>query len=108
MRLKSCNPRGLLFFIIFVLNVFCLSAETKKVKYGYFALGNYYKVENNTLTSYDSSYLDLISKYTDYEFEYVDCKTWDNAIALLEEHKIDLIGTMQWNMERELDRKSVV
>lgn len=77
-------------------------AADKVVRVAYFDLGDYYrKTADGELDSYDSAYLDMVSNYTGYQFEYVDCKTWDNALTMLENHEIDLVGTMQWNMERE-------
>ncbi|MDD3184514.1 MAG: ATP-binding protein [Anaerostipes sp.] len=87
--------------IPFFFHVDCKAAQ-QIVKVGYFDLGSYYQKQGNKLVkSYDKAYLEEIGKYTGMKFEYVDCKTWNQAINMLEAHEIDLLGTMQWTRERE-------
>ena len=72
------------------------------VKVGYFDLGSYYTVlEDGTVDSYDAAFLNEIARNTGLTFEYVDCKTWNQALEMLEAHEIDLLGTMQWTEARE-------
>lgn len=83
----------------------CYAADndSNTVKVAYFDMGVYYKVENGVSQSYDRAYLDKVSEYTDLEFEYVDCGTWKQALEMLKNHEVDLVGTTQWNAEREED-----
>lgn len=90
--------------ILSIMHVSVLAADTKKevVRVGYFDLGEYYKADTEgNVTSYDADFLSEISHYTNYTFEYVECSTWNNALDMLNAHKIDLIGTMQWTVDRE-------
>ena len=96
------------FFVCLILflgiSFSCQASEFsgKTVRVAYFDLGSYYQMqENGNMESYDKAYLDMISKYTGISFEYVDCKTWNQALEMLENHEIDLVGTMQWTQERE-------
>ena len=34
------------------------------------------------------------------QYEFVDCGTWQNAVKMLQNHQIDLVGTMQTSDER--------
>ena len=106
-----CNLTGIGLFVLAVAAaaaiptaaVRCQAAEEKtEVRFAYFDLGDYYQVnDEGALDSLDSAYLDEISQYTDLKFTYVDCGTWENAISMLEQHEVDLVGTMQWTAERE-------
>ena len=106
--MKKIGKRVLYFGIAIILSVllyvpaFARDKERETVKVAYFDLGNYYQVNSNgKVKSYDSAWLDMISQYTGLTFEYVNCGTWDKALSMLENHEIDLIGTMQWTQERE-------
>lgn len=75
--------------------------ENSVIKVAYFDMGDYYKIgQDGMVESYDKAYLDKISEYTGLQFEYIDCQTWDNALVMLNEHKVDLVGTMQYTFER--------
>ncbi|MDD2972920.1 MAG: ATP-binding protein, partial [Lachnospiraceae bacterium] len=76
--------------------------EEETVKVAYFDVGDYYQEqEDGSMKSYDAAYLDMISKYTGLKFSYVNCHTWDQALEMMRNHEIDLVGTMQWTQERE-------
>lgn len=77
-------------------------SQREVIKVGYYNIDNYYYVdEDDNLISLDVDYLNKISEYTNYSFVYVDCKTWENALNMLSNHEIDLLGTMQRSLERE-------
>ena len=96
-----------LFFGVLILAALaaipCYADEEKtEVRVAYFDLSDYFQVRSDgTIDSLDSAYLDAVSEYTDLKFSYVDCGTWDNALKMLENHEVDLVGTMQWTKERE-------
>lgn len=78
------------------------AAQNSVVRVAYFDLSDYYTVqEDGSVDSYDAAYLSMIAEYTGLEFTYVECGTWDNALKMMENHEIDLVGTMQWTQERE-------
>ncbi|MDO5576711.1 MAG: transporter substrate-binding domain-containing protein [Fibrobacter sp.] len=82
----------------------CYATESnrKTVRVAYFSIGEYYQTDSDgTLLSYDVDYLNQISKCSDFDFEYIDCGTWENALHMLENHQVDLVGTAQWTEERE-------
>lgn len=94
-------------FIFFFLLQFILHANEnsplpRTIKIAYFDLGNYYKVdESGQVDSFDRAYLKMISEYSVLNFQFVNCDNWNKAINMLENHEIDLVGTMQWSQERE-------
>ncbi|MDD3277491.1 MAG: ATP-binding protein [Lachnospiraceae bacterium] len=79
-------------------------SQSQVVRVGYFDLGSYYTVlEDGTVDSYDTAFLNEISRNTGLTFTYVNCGTWQQATAMLEAHEIDLLGNMQWTEAREDD-----
>ncbi|MDD3490345.1 MAG: transporter substrate-binding domain-containing protein [Paludibacter sp.] len=106
--MKTKIIRSLFFFFSFMMALqFCIlcfaseETENKKVKVAYFDFGDYYIEENGIVKSYDRDYLNKVEEYSDLEFEYVDCGTWNNALAMLNNKEVDLVGTGQWTAERE-------
>ena len=88
--------------IITHVPVYAADAKREVIRVGYFDLGTYYQADTEgKVTSYDAAFLSEISHYTNYTFEYVDCGTWNQALDMLNAHEIDLVGTMQWTMDRE-------
>lgn len=83
------------------LTAYASAADKTVVKVGYFYLADYYQIVDGEVDSYDSSYLEKIEEYSNVCFEYVDCGTWSDALTMLRNHEIDLVGTMQKSKERE-------
>lgn len=103
-NIKLKGEISLIFFFILSISSFASENNTQIIKYGYFDLGSYYKTDQNgNIDSYDSSFLTMIEEYIPYKFIYINCGTWNNAIKMLKNHEIDLVGTMQWTKEREND-----
>lgn len=71
------------------------------VKVAFFPMEGYHeKTESGDWTGMDVEYLDSLRKYTDWNFEYVECGSWDEALRLVAEHKVDLVGSAQYSAER--------
>lgn len=109
-RIGWSSFRGILFCILCVLcmQVTCNAKENqelqegKEIRVGYFNLSDYYQLdEDGEVGGMDAAYLSKISQYSNLSFTYVDCGTWANELKVLENHEIDLLGTMQWSKERE-------
>lgn len=96
--------------LCFVLMV-CLSggfaadtvhAEGKRtVKVAFFPMSGYNeKDEDGNPTGMDVEYLNEVCIYANWEIEFVDCDSWDEALQLLKDKKVDLVGTAQYSAER--------
>lgn len=75
--------------------------EKRVVKVAFFPMGGYHeKKEDGSLTGMDVEYLDSLGKYADWDIEFVECASWDEALKLLSEQKVDLVGSAQYSAER--------
>ena len=104
MKLKLCCAAILSVLVLTICVLPCFAAEESRqtVRVGYFELGDFYLMdENGNVAGYEADYLAEISKYCNLDFEYVECKDWDDAQQKLQSHEIDLLGTMQRSKERE-------
>ena len=48
----------------------------------------------------DVQYLKALCEFANWKIEYVECDSWDAALALLAEKKVDLVGSAQFSEER--------
>lgn len=109
--MKIMKDRQRISVFLCVILVMCLMlgmcsatvfAKSKKiVKVAFFPMEGYHeKDENGCFSGMDAEYLESLCKYTDWEIEFVECESWDEALKLLSEHKIDLVGSAQYSAER--------
>lgn len=77
-------------------------AKNKRVvKVAFFPMEGYHeKLEGGILAGMDVDYLESLSKYADWEINFVECDSWDEALRLLSEKQVDLVGTAQYSAER--------
>lgn len=74
--------------------------QRKTIKVGYFDYSSFIdKDENGNFTGYGVEYLDEISKYTNWDYEYV-YGTWSESLERLSKGEIDLLCTAQYTEER--------
>lgn len=104
--------RAAAFFLIFLMFLLPFAAaagaqgvsgaERRTVRVGFFPMGGFH--EKNPDGSYggmDVEYLEALCAYVDWNIEYVECGSWDEALALLLEKKVDLVGSAQFSEERK-------
>ena len=51
-------------------------------------------------TGMDVEYLDELCRYANWEIQYVECQSWDEALRLVSEKKADLVGSAQYSSDR--------
>ena len=77
------------------------AAEIRTVKVAFFPMDGYNVTEpDGKLTGMDVEYLNALCNYADWEIEYVKCDSWDDALSMLAAHKVDLVGSAQYSVER--------
>lgn len=73
----------------------------RNVKVAFFPMAGYHeKREDGTLAGMEAEYLESLCKYADWEITFVECGSWDEALKMLSEKKVDLVGTAQYSAAR--------
>ncbi len=76
-------------------------AERRAVRVGFFPMDGYHEIRTDgSFTGMDVEYLEALCDYVSWNVEYVECGSWDDALDMLREHKIDLVGSAQYSKER--------
>ena len=76
-------------------------AEKRTVRVGFFPMEGYNETRaDGSRTGMDVEYLDELSDYVNWNIEYVDCESWDDALTMLLNKQIDLVGSAQYSAER--------
>ncbi len=76
-------------------------AQKRTVKVGFFPMDGYNeKGKDGKHSGMDVEYLENLCDYVNWEIEYVDCESWDDALQMLLDKKIDLVGSAQYSSER--------
>ena len=76
-------------------------AEKRTVRVGFFPMGGYNETKaDGSRTGMDVEYLSALSDYVNWNIEYVECESWDDALTMLLNEQIDLVGSAQYSAER--------
>lgn len=79
-----------------------IQAATKRtVKVAFFPMDGYHiKNGGGSYDGMDVQYLSALCEYVDWNVEYVECESWDEALKLLSGKEVDLVGSAQFSEER--------
>ena len=111
-RRKRRNVRtSLLLSVMLVMICVCMAggtgisrvhgAQKRTVKVGFFPMEGYNeKNEDGTYSGMDVEYLETLCDYVNWEIEYVECDSWDDALQRLADKEIDLVGSAQFSSKR--------
>lgn len=97
---------GSIFIILFFIGIFLLgkdvhAVESRKVRVAFFPMDGYHIMNvNGTHGGMDVEYLNALSEYVNWELEYVNCDSWEDALAKLEAKEVDIVGSAQYSQER--------
>lgn len=91
--------------VLLLLAAACLSSaravDKRLVKVAFFPMEGYHeKKQDGSLTGMDVEYLDSLRRYVDWNIEFVECGSWDEALQMLSERKVDLVGSAQYSAAR--------
>lgn len=76
-------------------------AAKRTVKVGFFPMDGYNeKEEDGSYSGMDVEYLEVLCDYVNWNIEYVECESWGEALQMLSDKKIDLVGSAQYSNER--------
>lgn len=77
------------------------AAGKRLVKVAFFPMDGYHITEpDGSRDGMDVAYLSELCGYADWEIEYVECDSWEQALQMLAEKKVDLVGSAQYSAER--------
>lgn len=94
----------LISIIFFQGIVIPVSAEVKqdKIRVGFYDSPYFQNIEEDgSLSGYSYDYLQAISQYTGWEYEYVMSESFNDCLELLKNGEIDIMGVMLKTPERE-------
>lgn len=103
MRYKRKFISGfLLALMIFIspIGMFTVDAQEKTIKVGYDSNSKFIQEKNKEYYGYGVEYLNKISEYTDWKYEYVNDESWQESFDKLRNGEIDLICTVHYTKER--------
>lgn len=73
----------------------------RKVKVAFFPMDGFHEVSNDgSYSGMDVEYLEVVSIYAQWDVEYVECDSWDDALQMLADKEVDLVGSAQYSEER--------
>lgn len=94
---------GMLLLSAFGLMGQCVvqGAEKRTVRVSFFPMGGYHEtLPDGTLSGMDVEYLENLCDYVNWSVEYVPCESWDEALEMLSDKEVDLVGSAQYSAER--------
>lgn len=76
-------------------------AEKRTVRVSFFPMDGYHEtLPDGSLSGMDVEYLDNLCDYVNWSVEYVPCESWDEALQMLADKEVDLVGSAQYSAER--------
>lgn len=88
-------------FAILLIPCKIQAADKRNVRVAFFPMDGYHiKTGENGYDGMDVRYLSELCEYVDWDVEYVECESWDEALELLSEKNVDLVGSAQYSEER--------
>ena len=82
-------------------DTFASSRMLRKVRVAFFPMEGFHDIEGNGIHGgMDVKYLEMLSTYANWYVEYVDCDSWGEALEMLANKEVDLVGSAQYSEER--------
>lgn len=76
-------------------------AGKRTVRVSFFPMDGYHEtLPDGTLSGMDVEYLENLCDFVNWNVEYVPCESWDDALQMLADKEVDLVGSAQYSAER--------
>ena len=82
------------------IGLISVQADEKTIRIGYDENSTFIKEVDGNYYGYGVEYLEKISEYTEWEYEYVKCESWHECIEMLRSGAIDMLCTAHYTEER--------
>ena len=108
-RNRTMRETALMLVVVMLGAVFAFSANMgvvqgagkRTVRVSFFPMGGYHEtMPDGSLTGMDVEYLENLCDYVNWDIEYVPCESWDEALQMLADKEVDLVGSAQYSAER--------
>lgn len=84
--------------------VYSLAKEERIIRVGFFPVGRFHDYDlAGQPAGYDVDYLNQVSKYTGWSYQFIPVQDWETALILLQKGDIDLLGGM-WLTEERMEQ----
>lgn len=75
--------------------------DNRLVRIGFYEDGDYMsRNRKNEYVGYNLEFMYEIAKYSGWKYEIVDCRSWNNALSMLENGEIDILPSVFYSQER--------
>lgn len=93
------------FLLLLVLGIGTVAVKAqdagRKVRVAFFPMDGYNEyLPDGACTGMDVDYLNALSVYSNWNVEYVECSSWEEALQMLSNKQVDLVGSAQYSPER--------
>lgn len=76
-------------------------AEKRTVRVSFFPMDGYHEtLPDGSRSGMDVEYLENLCDYVNWSVEYVPCESWDEALQMLADKEVDLVGSAQYSAQR--------
>ena len=76
-------------------------AEKRTVRVSFFPMEGYHEtLPDGSFSGMDVEYLENLCDYVNWSVEYVPCESWEEALQMLSDKEVDLVGSAQYSRER--------
>lgn len=76
-------------------------AGKRTIRVSFFPMGGYHEtLPDGSVSGMDVEYLENLCDYVNWTVEYVPCESWDEALHMLSDREVDLVGSAQYSKER--------
>ncbi len=108
-RNRTMRETALLLVVVMLGAVFAFptnmdevqGAGKRTVRVSFFPMGGYHEtLPDGSMFGMDVEYLDNLCDYVNWNIEYVPCESWDEALQMLADKEVDLVGSAQYSAER--------
>ena len=91
--------------LVFMLPAVVLPVTAKDgertVKVAFFPMNGYHNImEDGSYGGMDVEYLKAVCNYVNWNIDYVECDSWEEALNLIRNKEADLVGSAQYSAER--------